>query len=89
MKGNRDIKKGWFFMLWIYTQDKQRLIKVNEVTVKGKKIVGVVRNSTYEENIDLGKYESNERASEILHKIFLEIKECSSAVSVEFAMPEK
>ncbi|MCV9886310.1 hypothetical protein [Metabacillus halosaccharovorans] len=76
-------------MLWIYTQDQQKLIKVNEVTVKGKKIVGVVRNSTYEENIDLGKYESNIRASEVLHKIFLEIRECSSAVSVEFAMPEK
>lgn len=76
-------------MVWIFTQDKQRLINVNEVTVRGKKIISVFRSSTLDETIDLGKYESNERALEILNEIFLEIKECSDAVSIKFAMPEK
>jgi hypothetical protein len=76
-------------MLWILSQDKQRLINVNEVTVIGKKIVSVVRGSTLVETIDLGKYESNERALEILNEIFIKIQECNGTVSMKFAMPEK
>ncbi|SDJ17988.1 hypothetical protein SAMN04488123_1191, partial [Natribacillus halophilus] len=37
---------------------------------------------------DLGKYESNARALEILNEIFIKIEENNGA-SVTFAMPEK
>jgi len=76
-------------MLWIFTQDKQRLINVNEVIVKGKKLAGMVRSSTLDVAVDLGKYKSNERALEILNEIFLEMKEYSGCVSLRYAMPEK
>ncbi|MCE4048660.1 MULTISPECIES: hypothetical protein [Bacillaceae] len=71
-------------MLWIFSQDKQSLISVKEVTVEGKKIVG----SSNEWNKALGKYESNERALEILHEIFTKIQE-SNDISVTYTMPIK
>ena len=76
-------------MLWITTQDKQSLLSAKEVTVRGKKIVGVIGSATLDEwSRDLGKYESNERALEILKDIFTKIEE-SSGVYVTFTMPEK
>ena len=78
-----------YSMLWITTQDKKSLISAKEVTVKGKKIVGVIGSATLDEwSKDLGKYESNERALEILDEIFTEIED-SSGVFVTFTMPEK
>ncbi len=55
-------------MLWIATQDKQSLVNVKEVTVNGKKIKGLVSSGTLDEWSHLGKYESNERALEVLNK---------------------
>ena len=79
----------FYSMLWITTQDKQSLISANEVTVKGKKIIGVIGSATLDEwSKDLGKYESNERALEILNEIFTKIEE-SSGISVTFTMPKK
>jgi len=75
-------------MLWISTQDKQSLINVKEVTVNGKKIKGFVSGSSDEWSKDLGKYESNERALEVLSKIFIKIEE-SNGISATFAMPKK
>lgn len=72
-------------MLWIFSQDKQSLISVKEVTVEGKKIVV---GSSNEWNKALGKYESNERALEILHEIFTKIQE-SNDISVTYTMPIK
>ncbi|WP_042225179.1 hypothetical protein [Oceanobacillus manasiensis] len=75
-------------MLWIFTQNKQSLINVHEVMVSGKKVVGVIYGSTLSDHKVLGKYHSEERASEILHTIFSEIEEWSGSVIVKFAMPE-
>ena len=80
-----------YSMLWITTQDKQSLISAKEVTVKGKNIVGVIgigRVTLDQWSKDLGKYESNERALEVLNEIFTKIEE-SSGISVTFTMPKK
>lgn len=75
-------------MLWIATQDKQSLVSVKEVTVNGKKIKGFVSSGTLDEWSHLGKYESNERALEVLNEIFMKIEE-NNGISVTFAMPVK
>lgn len=76
-------------MLWIVTQDKQSLINVKEVTVNGKKIEGVIGSATLDHwGKVLGKYESNERALEILNEVFMKIEE-SNGISVTFTMPQK
>lgn len=78
-----------FSMLWIATQDKQSLVNVKEVTVNGKKIEGVIGSATLDEwSKVLGKYESNERALDILHEIFMKMEE-SSGISVTYMMPKK
>ncbi|CAM3172468.1 hypothetical protein FITA111629_07645 [Filibacter tadaridae] len=78
-----------FSMLWISTQDNQSLINVKEVTVNGKKIKGFVSSSTLDEwSKDLGKYESKERALEVLNEIFMKIEE-NNGISATFAMPKK
>jgi len=76
-------------MLWIVTQDKKSLVNVKEVSVNGKKIEGVIGSASLDEwSKVLGKYESNERALEILNEIFMKIEE-SSGISVTFTMPQK
>ena len=78
-------------MIWIKTQDKQSLINAKEITVKGEKIVGVIgvaRVTLDQWSKDLGEYESNERALEILDEIFMEIED-SSDISVTFTMPKE
>lgn len=78
-----------FPMLWLMTQNKQSLMNVKDVTVKGKNIVGFIEDSLLDQwNKILGKYESNERALEIISEIFKKIEE-SSSVSVTYTMPEK
>ena len=78
-----------FSMLWISTQDKHSLINVKEVTVNGKKIKGFVSGSSLDEwSKDLGKYESNERALEVLNEIFKKIEKING-ISATFAMPKK
>ncbi|MDL4843111.1 hypothetical protein [Aquibacillus rhizosphaerae] len=75
-------------MLWIVTKDKQSLINVKEVTVKGKKIHGIIGSASLDEwSKDLGKYESHERALEILNEIVRKIEE-NDGISVTFTMPE-
>jgi len=76
-------------MLWISTQDKQSVINVKEVTVKGKKIKGFVSGSNLDEwSKDLGKYESNERALDVLNEIFMKIEE-NNGISATFVMPKE
>jgi len=78
-----------FFMLWIATQDNKSLMNVKEVTVDGKKIQGVISSTSLDHwSKVMGKYESNERALEILDEIFTQIKE-SSGISVTYSMPKK
>lgn len=74
-------------MLWIITQDKKQLIKAIEVSIDGKKIEGVFSAGLLDSNI-LGKYESKERAVEVLNEIFTKIEE-STSFSVTFTMPEQ
>jgi hypothetical protein len=76
-------------MLWILTQNKQSMMNVKDVSVKGKHIVGFVENSFLDQwNKIMGKYESNERALEILAEIITKIDESNSA-AVTFTMPQK
>ncbi|SFL61222.1 hypothetical protein SAMN04487943_102450 [Gracilibacillus orientalis] len=76
-------------MLWIRTQNKQSLMHVKDVTVKGKNITGFIENSFLDQwNKILGKYESNERALEILNEIFTKMEDSSGAF-VTYTMPEK
>lgn len=75
-------------MFWIITQDKKSLLNVKEVTVDGKKIEGVIGSSTLDHwSKVLGKYETKERALEILHEIYLKIEE-SNAFTTTYTMPE-
>ncbi|PZX02456.1 hypothetical protein C7437_11148 [Psychrobacillus insolitus] len=76
-------------MLWIATQDDKSLINAKEITVDGKKIEGVIGSATMDHwSKILGKYESNERALEILDEIFTKIEE-SNGFSVTYTMPKK
>ncbi|GKU83988.1 hypothetical protein [Niallia sp. NCCP-28] len=76
-------------MLWIATQDDKSLINAKEITVDGKKIEGIISSAAMDRwSKVLGKYESNERALEILNEIFTRIEE-SSGFSVTYTMPKK
>lgn len=74
-------------MLWIVTQDNQRLVNVKEITVQGKKLEGVFGSGLLDVNL-LGKYDSKERAEEILREIYTEIEE-NTHFSVTYSMPEQ
>ncbi|ALS77392.1 hypothetical protein AUO94_01470 [Planococcus kocurii] len=76
-------------MLSILSQNKQSLMNVKDVSVKGKYIQGFVENSFLDQwNKTIGKYESNERAIEILSELFAKIEE-SPGSAVTFTMPQK
>ena len=76
-------------MLWIATQDNKSLLNVKEITVDGKKIEGVIGSSSMDHwSKSLGKYESNERALEILAGIFTKLEE-NSGMFVTYTMPSK
>ena len=76
-------------MLWIATQDNKSLMNVKEVTVDGKKIDGVISSTSLDHwSKVLGKYESNERALEILEEIFKKIEE-NRGSTVTYAMPKR
>lgn len=77
-------------MLWIRTQDKHKLLNIPGVTVKGKKIESIGGSGLLDglDNNILGKYESNERALEVLNEILTKIEE-STVVSVTFIMPKE
>ncbi|MCY7749222.1 hypothetical protein [Bacillus inaquosorum] len=76
-------------MLWLITQNKQSLVNVKEVTVNGKSLEGIMGSASLDQwSKTLGKYESNERALEILNEIYMKIEE-SKGISVVFSMPLK
>lgn len=76
-------------MLWVVTQNKSSLMNVKEVTVKGKYVEGIMGRGLFNEwSKALGKYESNERALEILNQIPMKIEEGNGS-SATFTMPEK
>lgn len=76
-------------MLWLMTQDKQSLMHAKDVTIKGKNIVGFIENSLLDQwTKTLGKYESNERALEILSEIFTKIEE-NGSVYMTYTMPKE
>lgn len=82
-------ERDGFFMLWIATQNNKSLMNVKEVTVDGKKIEGVIGSAGMDHwGKVLGKYESEERALEILNEIFTKIEE-NSSISVAYTMPKK
>jgi len=73
-------------MLWILTQDKSILFNVKQVAVNGKTIQGIASSDGLEWNERLGKYDSKERAMEILQEIFMKIEE-NEGHRVTFTMP--
>jgi len=79
-------------MLWIFTQNKKVLVNVKEVRVKVTAreihIEGVVSRSflIYWSKV-LGKYDSNERAMEIIKEIYIKIEGNNSTIT--FSMPDK
>ena len=74
-------------MLWIFTQNQQSFVNVHEVTVSGKKIEGMIAGSdTWVKT--LGKYDSNDRASEILQDIVKAI-EANQDATVAYRMPNQ
>lgn len=76
-------------MLWITTQDGNCLINPKEITVNGNKIEAVMSSVSLSVwGKELGSYESNERAQEILNKIFMKI-EVSNGLNVTYKMPKQ
>lgn len=76
-------------MLWILTQNKQDLMNVKSVAAKGKHVEGFVENSLLDQwNKVMGKYESNDRALEVLTEIFAKIDQ-SDGAAVTSTMPEQ
>lgn len=74
-------------MLWIFTQNEQSFVNVHEVTVTGKKIEGFIAGSDSWVKT-LGKYDSNDRASEILQDIVKAI-EANQDATVTYRMPNQ
>ena len=53
--------------LWIRSQDREKLVKVDDIAINGRVIEGYFdKNTEYE---DLGVYKSKERALEVLDEI--------------------
>ena len=53
--------------LWIRSQDREKLVKCNDIVVNGSSIIGYFDKDTEYE--DLGTYETKERALEVLDEI--------------------
>ncbi|KMK72127.1 hypothetical protein MH138_12190 [Bacillus safensis] len=74
-------------MLWIFAQNQQSFVHVHEVSVTGKKIEGMIAGGdTWVKT--LGKYDSNDRASEILQDIVKTI-EANQDATVTYRMPNQ
>lgn len=77
------------YMLWVLAQNKKNLMNVRDVSVKGKHIVGFIESSLLDQwNKNIGTYESNERAIEVLEEIFSRIEE-STGAAVTYTMPQR
>ncbi|CVN41282.1 hypothetical protein FBF75_16295 [Bacillus sp. S2(2019)] len=74
-------------MLWIFTQNEQSFVNVHEVTVTGKKIEGFIAGSDSWVKT-LGKYDSNDRASEILQDI-VKVIEKNPNGTMTYRMPQQ
>lgn len=74
-------------MLWIFTQNQQSFVHVHEITVVSKKIEGMIAGSdTWVKT--LGKYDSNDRAAEILQDI-VKVIEANQDATVTYRMPNQ
>ena len=75
-------------MLWISSQDNKSLMNVKEVTVDGKKIEGVIGSTSLDHwSKVIGKYESNERALEIVGDILKKLEDTNGTVT--YSMPKE
>lgn len=83
--------------LWIRSQDREKLVKCNDIVANGSSIIGYFDKDTEYE--DLGTYATKERALEVLDEIdkyknklekahFLGMEE-SEFVSSTFQMPKE
>ena len=71
--------------LWIKTQDKKRIVAVDNISVKGRNLRFV--SQQYPFGLLLGKYENTEKAQSILDSIFSKLKASSTSECI-FEMPE-
>ena len=71
--------------IWIRTQDKKRLVEVDNITLKGSSLKYV--NQQYPFGILLGKYRDGAKAQSVLDTIFTRIKVAGQDDCV-FEMPE-
>jgi len=71
--------------LWIRTQDKKRVLEVDNITLKGGSLKFV--NQQYPFGILLGKYKDTSKAQTILDSIFSKLNS-SAGNDCTFEMPE-
>ncbi|MBR7553987.1 hypothetical protein ACFFJI_04255 [Allobacillus sp. GCM10007491] len=74
-------------MIWIKAQNGESLLQVNQLLMKGKKIEGIIHWHPMQKWSEIvGKYESAERAQEVLDDIFCTMEE-SKGHFVTYTMP--
>jgi len=71
--------------LWIKTQDKKRIMEIDNITMKGGSLKFV--NQQYPFGVLLGKYKDQEKAQTILGTIFSKLNSAAGSDCV-FEMPE-
>lgn len=75
-------------MLWILSQDDKSIMNVKELSIDGKKIEGVIGNASLDHwGKTVGKYETKDRAFEVLQDIFKKVESSDSKI-VTYTMPE-
>jgi len=74
--------------MWIITQNRKSIVKVKEVTAKGRYIEGVVGRTFFTEwSKVIGKYESSERVAEVILEIYEKIGRADHP-NATFSMPD-
>lgn len=75
-------------MLWILAQDDKSIMNVKEVSIDGKKIEGIIGSATIDHwGKVIGKYDTKERAFEVLQDMFKKIEENDGKL-VTYEMPD-
>lgn len=75
-------------MLWILTQDDKSIMNVKEVSIDGKKIEGVIGSASLDHwSKVVGKYDTKERANEVLQDMFAKLAEHKNNV-ITYEMPK-
>jgi len=71
--------------LWIKTQNKKKVLLVDNITIRGKSLR--VLNQQYPFGLLIGKYENPDKAQTVLDSICSKLKTCTTQECV-FEMPD-